>query len=70
MEVNQENALQIAKWYHQETINLFNVINCLSKIVRTLDKSHSYSEELEAAKNKINRIQNIQSLYDHNLLLT
>lgn len=70
MEVNQENAIQIAKWYHQETINLFKVINCLSKIVRTLDKNNSYSEELEAAKNKINRIQNIQALYDHNLLLT
>ena len=70
MEVNSENAMKIAKWYHQETINLFKVINCLSKIVSILDKDHSYDEEVKAAKNKINRIQNTQVIYDHNLLLT
>jgi hypothetical protein len=70
MEVNQENAMKIAKWYHQETTNLFKVINCLAKIIGILDKNHSYDAEIEAAKNKINRIQNIQVLYDHDLLLT
>lgn len=69
MEINQENAIKIAKWYHQETINLFAVINCLTKIVGILDKDHVYDAEIEAAKAKINRIQNIQAIYDHNLLL-
>lgn len=70
MEVNEENALKIAKWYHQETTNLFKVINCLVKIIGILDKDHSYDEEIREAKNKINRIQNIKVIYDHDLLLT
>lgn len=70
MEVNQENAIKIAKWYHQEVTNLFDVVYNLSNIIKKLDIKNAYNEALDMAKNKINRIQNIQNMQDYNILLT